>query len=425
MRLLRIPTMLLLFVFSVSLRAQEFDEFFENKTLRLDYVFSGDFKAQVIALDELSSYPNWWGRKHHLNEVSLKGYGQVRVFDAETEELIYTNSFGTLFQEWLTTEEAKTSYRSFENVFLVPFPKRSVKIELVLFNRQGSEGSKLIHFVDPTDMLIHAKGLSEVPRFTYLKESTIQEKAINVVFVAEGYTKKEMKKFRGKAQQAMEQIMSHHPFDKYHDKFSFIAVESISLQSGVSVPREKEWKNTAVNSNFDTFYSERYLTTKQVKKLHDILSGVPYEHIIILANTDIYGGGGIFNSYTLTTTDNPQFKPVVVHEFGHSFAGLADEYFYEGEALSDFIPTATEPWEKNITSLVDFDSKWKSLLAPGTPIPTPIEQRSSFPIGVYKGNVDREIYTGDINCRMKTNQAAAFCLVCQDAIESLIQFYTE
>lgn len=425
MKLSRILIYFLFFGISLYANTQEFNHFFENKTLRLDYIFSGNAESQVIALDELSSYPEWWGRKHHLSENNLKGYGQVHVFDIQSNELIYTHSFSTLFQEWLTTAEAKSSYRSFENVFLVPFPKKRVRIELVLFNKQGEEENKLIHFVDPDDMLIHEKGINEIPKYRYLKKAKNEDKAIHVVFVAEGYTKREMKKFRKKAQQAMEEILGHHPFDTFQDKFSFIAVESISHQSGVSVPRKEEWKNTAVESNFDTFYSERYLTTKQVKKLHDILAGIPYEQIIILANTDVYGGGGIFNSYTLTTTNNPQFKPVVVHEFGHSFAGLADEYFYEGDALSDFIDTASEPWEKNITSLIDFDSKWKSLLAPNTPIPTPVEQHDQYAVGVYKGNVERAIYTGDINCRMKTNQAAAFCLVCQNAIEQLIRFYTD
>ena len=71
------------------------------------------------------------------------------------------------------------------------------------------------------------------------------------------------------------------------------------------------WKHTAFGSHFDTFYSDRYLTTSRVKAINDALAGIPYEHIIILANTEQYGGGGIYNAFTLTTAHHPNFRPVV------------------------------------------------------------------------------------------------------------------
>lgn len=417
--------MFLLLCVSTIGHAQEFEKYFEDKTLRLDYIFGGDVNKQFILLDELASYPEWSGRKHHLSENALKGNGQVRVFDTETDNLIYTNSFSTLFQEWLTTEEATRLTKSFENVFLVPFPKNKVRIELVLFDINGNEKDKLVHYVDPKDILIHNKGLENVTEHVYVHKAKDNNKAINVVFVAEGFQEKEINKFMDAVKISIEQILGHKPFDKFADNFNFIAVKSVSLDSGVSVPRKGNWKKTAVESNFDTFYSERYLTTNRIKKLHDILAGIPYEHIIILANTDVYGGGGIFNSYTLTTTGHKDFKPVVVHEFGHSFAGLADEYFYEEDVLSDFISNKTEPWEKNITTLVDFDSKWKKKLKKGTPIPTDIKDSKKYTIGAYEGLEGRKIYKGTLDCRMKTNQYPSFCPVCQDAIEELILYYTE
>ena len=155
------------------------------------------------------------------------------------------------------------------------------------------------------------------------------------------------------------------------------------------------------------------------------MAGIHYEHIIILANTDVYGGGGIYNSYTLTTAHHPMFKPVVVHEFGHSFAGLADEYFYENDTMTDTYPLDVEPWEQNISTRVNFSSKWEDLLPAGTPIPTPANKWEKFPIGVYEGGgySAKGIYRPAHNCRMKTNEYKEFCPVCQRAIRRIIEFY--
>lgn len=408
-----------------TVNAQEYADYFEDKTLRLDYVFGGNADQQYILLDELVSYPEWHGRKHHLSENALKGNGQVRIYDSNTNEIIYTTSFSSLFQEWLSTEEAQANTKSFENVFLVPFPKEKVKVEIVLFDSTGKEKNKLAQVVDPKDILIHSRGIDHVTPYEYLHKAKDQNKAINVVFIAEGFTINEMDKFLEAAKVSVSEIFKHQPFDRYTDNFNFIAVKSTSIDSGVSVPRKGEWKQTAIESNFDTFYSERYLTTNRLKKMHNILAGIPYEHIIVLANTDVYGGGGIYNSYTLTTTGHKDFKPVVVHEFGHSFAGLADEYFYENDVLSDFIASDNEPWEQNITTLNDFDSKWKSKLKNGTPIPTPVSKAKNYPIGVYEGLPGNGIYKSTTECRMRTNQHDTFCSVCQDAIEQLILFYID
>lgn len=411
-------------VFTV-VQAQDFNQYFENKTLRLDYIFGGNAQEQFIALDELARYPMWAGRTHHLSENALRGNGQVRLYDEATNQLIYTTSFSTLFQEWLSTAEATTTSKSFENVFLVPFPKQKTKVEVVLFDENGKEKSTITHVIQPEDILIHDKGIVEVTPHEYVHQAKDNNKAINVVFVAEGFTEAEMDQFMTAAKVSVAEIFNHQPFGQFADNFNFIAVKSLSKDSGVSVPRTGEWKKTAVESNFDTFYSERYLTTNRLKKVHDLLAGIPYEHIIIFANTEVYGGGGIYNSYTLTTTGHKDFKPVVVHEFGHSFAGLADEYFYEQDVLSDFISNQTEPWEQNITTLKDFDAKWKGLVKKGTPIPTPLNQAKKYPIGVYEGLPGNGIYKGELECRMRTNQHDKFCGVCQQAIETLIRFYID
>ncbi|MDE5838826.1 MAG: M64 family metallopeptidase, partial [Paramuribaculum sp.] len=232
--------------------------------------------------------------------------------------------------------------------------------------------------------------------------------------------------FYTRAAAAVEEILSYEPFRNHREDFNFVAVATPSADSGVSVPRLKDWKNTAFSSHFSTFYSDRYLTTDKVFTINDALKGIPYEHIIILANTDEYGGGGIYNSYTLTAARHPMFRPVVVHEFGHSFGGLADEYFYTGDVMEDTYPQDVEPWEPNITTLRDFDSKWKSLIKPGTPVPTPVEKADQYPIGVYEGGgySFKGVYRPADECRMRNNTYPTFCPACTAAIDSLINFYT-
>lgn len=213
------------------------------------------------------------------------------------------------------------------------------------------------------------------------------------------------------------------------DRFNVVAVKSVSQDSGTSEPGKGIWKKTALSSHFDTFYSERYLTTLHLKDLHNCLAGTPYEHIIVLVNSTRYGGGGILNSYNLTTCHQKWFKPVVVHEFGHSFAGLADEYAYESEAIPMY-PHDVEPWEKNITTLVDFDSKWKGMIKKGTPIPTPLskkEKEAVNKVGVFEGAgySVKGVYRGVQDCRMRINETPNFCAVCKKALTDIIDFYTK
>lgn len=416
-----------LFLLTIGVHSQDFNTYFIDKTLRVDYIFTGDAVSQTVSLEQLNQLPKWAGRRHRLSELGRMGNGQVKVTDISSGKCIYRDSFSSLFQEWQSIPEATAVRRSFENTFLLPYPKNKVEVEVSLREKDGSYRIALKHVVDPNDILIKKKGLKNIPAYTVIHQGNPVDKCINVVILAEGYTASEMDKFREHAKRACGQILAHTPFNKMQDKFNFIAVETISEDSGVSVPRESKWNETAFHSHFDTFYSDRYLTTTNVKDIHDAIAGIPYGHIIILANTDVYGGGGIFNSYTLTTTGHPDFNPVVVHEFGHSFGGLADEYFYENDTFSDTYPFDIEPWEPNITTLVDFKSKWSNILLKGTPVPTDINLAKKYPLGVFEGAgySSKGIYRPAIDCRMKTNTCRDFCPACQSALEQLIKFYTE
>lgn len=407
----------------------------QDKTLRVDYIFSGTDKTLEIALDEMSCFDGWAGRRCNMDSVPVRGNGQICMTDAATGSVLYRQSFSTLFQEWQTTEEATRLRRAFENVFLLPMPSEPAVVNVELYDFKGNVSASFSHLVDPEDILIRQINPDPAPHRYILKSGDPADK-IDVAVVAEGYTSSEADVFYADAKKAIDAILAHKPFDRYSDRFNFVAVALPSDESGVSVPGECVWKETALGSHFNTFYMDRYLTTLRLRQMHDALCGIPYEHIVILANTDTYGGGGIFNSYTLTTAHHPSFEPVVVHEFGHSFAGLADEYYYDDQFVEYYYPEC-EPWEQNITTLFDFSSKWDDMLPQFISIPTPQPEGDIWKhiadgtseetfLGVYEGGgyQSKGVYRPFPDCRMKTNAADGFCPVCQRAIARIIEFYT-
>lgn len=404
--------------------AQNFSRHFEDATLRLDYIFAGNNNSQAIYLDRMKSQKGWYGRRTNMNSLPLQGNGTITVTDTTGTDTLYMHSFSTLFQEWQSTEEATRVAKSFENTFLVPMPKESVQITIELKNMHNGTKSYLKHTIDPDDRLISKHPENETLPYCYLHKAGDSKEKIDIVFVPEGYTKDEMKQFRKDCMESMESIFRHQPFNRLKNRFNFIAVEVPSEHSGVSIPKNNDWKSTAVGSHFDTFYSERYLTTSNIKKLYDILDGIPCESIVILANTNEYGGGGIYNNYMLSASRGPGYKSVIVHEFGHSFAGLADEYFYDDQYVTIY-PAGIEPWEQNLTTLTDFGSKWKDMLPKGTEIPTVADGKDRYTkVGVYEGGgyQSKGVYRPAQDCRMHTNQAPDFCPVCQRAIERLVNF---
>ena len=396
---------------AISVQAQRFEDYFEDRTLRLDYTFCGDASHQQIYVDELISIPRWYGRRHRLAELPLKGNGDITVRSKADGTVIYRHSFSSLFQEWLSTAESKQTQKSFENVFLVPYPRQPVEITVELRNYHDSVFASMTHTVDPTDILIRKAGERLVTPYITLQQAADTSRCIHVAYVAEGYQQHEMGTFLEDCKIAMESLFSHEPFRQMQDRFNMIAVMSPSAESGVSEPGKGIWRNTALGAHFDTFYSARYLTTLHLKKMNDVLAGTPYEHIIVLVNGERYGGGGIYNSYTLTDAHGPSFRPVVVHEFGHSFGGLGDEYPY-GDDDPMYFPD-TEPWEPNLTTKCDFNGKWEDLVRDGK-------------AGLIEGGgyLTKGVWRGFENCRMRTNEEPEFCLVCQQALIRLINFYT-
>lgn len=411
------------------LSAQQFDANFSDSTLRLDYTFMGNASEQYIALRDITETDGWWGRRVNLGSVPLKGNGDLTLSDSETGEVIYKTSFSSLFQEWITTPEASSITRSFEFTILVPKPQRETVATLVLRDNVGKESIHTFK-LNPTDVLIGDRSRQEPLPHTYVHRGGDPKECIDVVILAEGYTADEMDIFMEDAKITATEILSYEPFKSYSAKFNFIAVMSPSRDSNVSVPQDEAWRSTAVGSNFMTFYMDRYLTSSNVYDMYDLATNIPCEHLIILANTDTYGGGGIYNSYTLTTAHHPSFRPVVVHEFGHSFGGLGDEYFYATTDNNDEMHSLKhEPWEPNITTLVDFDSKWADMVEEGVEVPTAVtpERTKNYTVGVYEGGGYRSkgIYRPTDVCRMRNNTAERFCPVCERAIERVIKHQVE
>lgn len=458
-------------LWNVMAMAQDFDKYFEDATLRLDYIMAGDAQKQEVYLEEMFRTERWAGRRHHMAETLLAGNGQLTVRDHASQTVIYTWTFSTLFQEWILEDEAKSVKRAFEASYNVPFPKAPVDITVTLTDNHQKVTTSMTHTVDPKDILIRKlKGVG-VPYYYIWKGGTASgedvrshysrnyiptpfdamqgvnyQDCVDLAIVAEGYTEAEMGKFYTDCQRAVEALFEWEPFRSLKNRFNVVAVASPSLQSGPSVPHQNIWVNSACGTHYDTFYSNRYLTSQSMHHTYDLLADVPFEHIMVLVNTDTYGGGGIYNQITFATSDHPTFKQVFVHEFGHSYGGLADEYAYD-DMDQVWYPADTEPWEPNITTLKDFNSKWADLMPKGTAIPTPLDPkipdyRSIKPgdnaamerlnacvqkVGVFEGAgyQSKGCYRPAQECRMKINEVRDFCPVCTRAIQRITDFYTK
>lgn len=436
--------------------AQSFDEYFEDNTLRLDYIFAGNAKVQSIYLEDLKKQDRWAGRKNRLAEKFLNGNGQVTVRDHATQKVIYVTTFSSLFQEWIQDKEAKSVNRAFETSYNVPFPKASIDVTVTLTDYHHKVVASMTHTVDPKDILIRHIGMNGIPfRYIWKGNPDVQGAAnkgeaditgcVDLAILAEGYTEAQMDKFYADCERSVEALFEREPFKSLKNKFNVVAVAAPSLESGPSVPHSNVWNVTAASTNYDTFYSQRYLTTKNMHRVYDLLSGVPFEHIMVLVNSDIYGGGGIYNQVTVATSDHPTFKQVFVHEFGHSYGGLGDEYAYD-DMDEIWYPSDVEPWEPNLTTLKDFSKKWADLMPKNQPIPTPLDptvpdkkdvdlnnakqmaklNACTQVVGVFEGAgyQSKGCYRPAQECRMKINEVQDFCPVCARAIRRITDFYT-
>ena len=241
-----------------------------------------------------------------------------------------------------------------------------------------------------------------------------KSKKVDLLFVAEGYTANEMDKFIKDAQKFTGYLFNTEPYKSRKDDFNIWAVKSISKDSGPDIPHQGIWKQTVLESNFYTFKIDRYLTAPEYSLIASAASNAPFDAIYVIVNTDKYGGGGIYNYYALSMSDHPTESMVFVHEFGHSFAGLGDEYYTSEVSYEDFYNLKVEPWEPNLTTKVHFDAKWKDMM-----------EKDGVDLYEGGGYMAKGIFRPAQDCRMKTNTAPSFCPVCIRAINRMIDYYTK
>jgi hypothetical protein len=417
----------ILFLFPLVTFGQEnFSKYFQKKSLRFDFLLGGNSKEVRVYPQQMKQEPHWAGSLKNLTDIFNYGTYRFQVYDAETEKLLYSRGFSTLFQEWQTTAEAKIADRTFYQAVIFPFPKNKVRLSIEARQWEGNFKSIFETEIDPADYFI----LKEVP-YPYesvsIENNGKPEEKVDLLILAEGYTTGEMDKFVEDAKRVSGYLFEEEPFKSNKEKFNVTALLTPSVDSGTDIPGENIYRNTIFNSTFYTFDLDRYLTTSDMKTIYDAAAGVPYDHIYVLVNSERYGGGGFYNFLTVCTADNQLTKEVFVHEFGHGFAGLGDEYYNSSVAYENYYNLEIEPWEPNLTTLVDFEKKWKSMIEPSTPVPTPREAKYSDVVGVFEGGgyMDKGIYSPVMDCRMKSNVAKSFCPVCSLAIQRVIDFHCE
>ncbi|PID87787.1 MAG: peptidase M64 [Bacteroidia bacterium] len=406
--------------------AQDFDTFFEDKTLRFDYVIGGSGDEICVYPEKMKEEPYWGGSKINLVDTFNFGDFFVEIYDVKSNKMIYSRGFSSLFYEWTDTEKVKNETRSFYESVVFPFPKSPVKIKILMRRRNMQFQTLFSQNIDPTNVMIIKDRRNAYPT-EKLHYSGDHHKKLDIVIIPEGYTTEEMTKFKKDCRRFIDYFFEVEPFKTHKDKVNFWAVKAPSLESGTDIPHKNIWKNTLLDTHFGTFGTPRYLTTQSVDKLRDAASYVPYDQIYILVNSKTYGGGGIFNYYNLCTADHPQSGRVFTHEFGHAFAALADEYEYGWEKAEDFYDMQVEPWQVNISNLSNFEKKWKGKVKKNTPIPTADHKKYRQEIGAFEGAgyVKKKIYRPTYNCKMRTNSTDEFCPVCYETVLKMLQFYAE
>ena len=467
---IKIPFLLALFVllFSPSVNAV-------TPTMRLDYYHTGDAKQEVFSVDRVVIEPlPWPGNPKQAIDSSNLGRYLFEVRDAKTKELLYSRGFASIYGEWETTDEAKSIKRTFQESLRFPAP--SAPVNIVLKKRDAKNVFQEIWAttIDPADQFIDRSKPTAPARLITIQRAGEPVDKVDFLILGDGYTAAEAKKFEADARRMTEVLFATSPFKENRRHFNVWAMAPAAAESGVSRPSTGIYRDSPIGATYDAFGSERYVLTFDNRALRRTAQFAPYEFIEVLVNNRTYGGGGIFNLYSTVSSDNAFSNYVFVHEFGHHFAALADEYYTSSVA---YAPAAerVEPWEPNVTALLDVGNlKWRNFVSPFanvTPIPTPWNKEAfeAYSLGIQKrraqlrkdrrpeeemealfkeelehekkmfaaekhfGQVGafeganyeaRGYYRPEIDCIMfsRTN---SFCRVCRHAIERVIKMYAK
>jgi hypothetical protein len=460
--------------FSGTVRAQSFDTCFVDQTIRVDFYHTGIKGQETISLDKVYEEGAWPGSRTHLLDPLNLGEYIVRVYDVASALPIYSRGYSTMFNEWQTTDEAAAGiYRTFHETVRFPFPKNKVQVTVSRRDKQMIFHEIFSTVIDPNaPTQVNREQRTHPYKSAKFIDNGPPQKKVDLVILPDGYTKADMEKFRSDVKHFTDVLFGTSPYKERKKDFNVWIIEVESRQSGIDKPDKNEWKENILGTMYNTFGSARYVLTEENRALRDIASAVPYDAITILSNDNRYGGGGMYNQYLtcFTQTDQKgmewQMDYVYVHELGHSFAGLGDEYYASQVSYVDFYSKGIEPWEPNLTALNDAATlKWKNLVEQGTPLPTPwdkakfdsleqarakldrlapdyYEKREPLyrqsqellknaqyagKVGAFEGAgyMSRGLYRPAVDCRMFTLSLVDFDPVCRAAIERMIDYYVQ
>jgi len=345
------------------------------QTMRLDYYHTGDASQEVFSIDRLVIEPlPWPGDLAQAIDNSNLGKYLFEIRDAKTKQLLYSRGFASIYGEWETTDEAKTIKRTFQETLRFPAPTAPVTVVLKKRDAKNVFQDIWTTTIDPNDQFVdRSKPTPPAPLITIQKTGEPETK-VDFLILGDGYTAREAKKFEADARRLTETLFATSPFKENRKSFNVWALAPPAAESGVSRPSTGIYRDSPIGATYDAFGSERYVLTFDNRALRRTAQFAPYEFIEVLVNNRTYGGGGIFNLYSTVAADNAFANYVFVHEFGHHFAALADEYYTSSVAYAP-ATDRVEPWEPNVTALLDVSTlKWRHLISPYanvTPIPTP------------------------------------------------------
>jgi hypothetical protein len=367
-------TVLFLLVVLIATSAAQpfhFNDFFSEGALRLELFQTGDADEEIISIGQIARENLWPGSKTVLIDPYVNGRYEIKLYDIATNTLIYACGFDCMFGEYRTTSPAIEGVkRTFRRAVRFPLPLRPANFVLEKRDKNNLAAPFFVLKIDPADYHINC----ESTRAGEIHESHISGSPAvkaDLLFISEGYTAAERAKFQADVDKMRDFLFSIDPYKGMQDKLNLRGLFFASAESGMDEPRQGSYKNTVLNASFNAFDLDRYMLIEEGHLLRRLASQAPYDAIIVLVNSSRYGGGGIYNDYCITTVDHALSKRVFVHEFGHAFSGLADEYYTSEVAYNDFYPKGIEPLEPNITALLDPDHiKWQGLLSPGVTLPT-------------------------------------------------------
>lgn len=407
-----------------------FDDFFVDKALRLELYQCGDAREMTTTLATLAEEPCWPENPDSLIMPFPYGKYNVKAWDAASNRLIYSKGLDSLFAEYATTKPALSgTKRVIQTTARIPMPKAAVKLTVERRNGDNSLTTILTEHLDPSDIRIRRESPNQGDKPFDVQNKGLAHHCLDIVFLSEGYSATQEDKFKADVQRMSDYLLSVAPYKGLSDRINLRGVFRASEESGTDLPHKGIFRNTALNSSFNTLDIDRYLLLDDNHRMHQMAAAVPFDTIVVLVNSTTYGGGAICLDYCVTTTDHPSSPMVFVHELGHCLAYLADEYV-GNVSYNDIYPEGVEPVEPNITRQLEPDKiKWKTFLSKDVTLPTKSsrETRAQRTVGAFEGGgyLSKGMYRPQAGCWMgSANPQEGFCVVCDDAIQRMVDYYS-